>query len=180
MADSPRTARRPASSLQCLRSRVVSDVLLACVRRWRRDVCSAPLVSGRGGWQTASRCPTGPGRRGRAVASSSTSRPMPIPPSKDSAVVVTFCSFISKNCNRIIFWFFKFFLSLIIISSEINSILLFSVRYYKPYDRRKYLTGLDNEPIKTNMKPTTNCINLNLPPCYFNNLSIGRTGSSKI
>jgi hypothetical protein len=43
----------------------------------------------------------------------------------------------------------------------------------------KHLTGLDNEPIKTNKKPTPKSINPNLPPCYFNMLSIGMKGSGK-
>ena len=41
------------------------------------------------------------------------------------------------------------------------------------------LTGLDNEPIKTNKKPTPKSENSNLPPCYFTSIFIGSKGSGK-
>ena len=91
MANLPRSARTvtcvrcPASSRRCRRLRGVRDVLLACVRDWRRGVPSWCVARERAR-RTASRRPTGPGR---AVASSSTSQPIPIPPSKATVVAVT-------------------------------------------------------------------------------------------
>ena len=41
------------------------------------------------------------------------------------------------------------------------------------------LTGLDNEPIKTNKKPAPKSENPNLPPCYFTSIFIGSKGSGK-
>ena len=43
----------------------------------------------------------------------------------------------------------------------------------------KHLNGLDNEPIKTNKKPNPRSINPNLPPSFFNILSIRMKGSGK-
>ena len=44
---------------------------------------------------------------------------------------------------------------------------------------QKHLSGLDNEPIKTNKKPAPQSNNPNLPQCYFNMLLIGSKGSGK-
>ena len=41
------------------------------------------------------------------------------------------------------------------------------------------LTGLDNEPIKTNKKSTPKSENSNLPPCYFTSIFIESKGSCK-